>query len=60
MLKCLYDNNRDSDSIMLLRIYEEWVSKFHRYLITRGQSGEEAHKFDGRKVFIEKPKKAER
>lgn len=31
-LQCNYDNNRDSDSIMLLRIFQEWIHKFHPHL----------------------------
>ena len=31
-MQCLYDDKRDSDSIMLLRVYQEWVHKFHPYL----------------------------
>ena len=28
----MYDEQRDSDSIMLLSVYNEWVHKFHPYL----------------------------
>jgi HrpA-like RNA helicase len=31
-LQCNYDNNKDSDSIMLLRIFQEWIHKFHPHL----------------------------
>lgn len=31
-LQCTYDSNRDSDSIMLLRIFNEWIHKFHPHL----------------------------
>jgi HrpA-like RNA helicase len=31
-LQIMYDENRDSDSIMLLRVYQEWIHKFHPYL----------------------------
>ena len=31
-LQCIYDDNRDSDSIMLLRVYSEWIHKFHPHL----------------------------
>ncbi|CDW71563.1 nucleic acid helicase [Stylonychia lemnae] len=31
-LQCIYDNNRDSDSMMLLRVFQEWIHKFHPHL----------------------------
>ena len=31
-LQIMYDEGRDSDSIMLLRVYQEWIHKFHPYL----------------------------
>lgn len=34
-LMCLYDEKRNSDSLMLLRLYQEWVFKFHGYLIPK-------------------------
>ena len=29
----MYDDNRESDSILLLRIFEEWVNKFGKELM---------------------------
>jgi len=28
-IKAHYDRNRDSDSLMLLNVYQEWVHKYH-------------------------------
>jgi hypothetical protein len=60
-LQCLYDEKRDSDSIMLLRIYEEWKYKFHPYLIHKKDEEEERKpkSFESR-VFIKRPLISER
>jgi hypothetical protein len=37
----MYDEKRDSDSLMLLRIYSEWIHKFHPYLKHRKEDEEQ-------------------
>lgn len=32
-LQCIYDEGRDSDSIMLLKVYTEWIRHFHTDLL---------------------------
>lgn len=39
-LQCMYDEKRDSDSLMLLRVYQEWIHKFHPYLKHRKEDEE--------------------
>ena len=40
-LQCMYDEKRDSDSLMLLRVYQEWIHKFHPYLKHRKEDEEQ-------------------
>ena len=40
-LQCIYDDKRDSDSIMLLKVYQEWIHKFHPYLKHRKEDEEQ-------------------
>jgi len=69
----MYDEKRDSDSLMLLRVYQEWMSKFHPYLKHRkdeeepipqrggGPGGDRReNRGDGRRVYIKRPMQAER
>ena len=62
----MYDDKRDSDSLMLLKVYQEWIHKFHPYLKHRKEDEEEEAKQrerdqqqrnrgDGRRVFIRRP-----
>lgn len=60
-LHLLYDEKRESDSIMLLRVYQEWISKFHPYLLHKKEDEEQqAPHRDQRRVFIKRPMVAER
>ena len=60
-LHLLYDEKRESDSIMLLRVYQEWISKFHPYLLHKKEDEEQqAPQRDQRRVFIKRPMVAER
>ena len=62
----MYDEKRDSDSMMLLRVYNEWLSKFHPYL--KHKNGEDEQRKaeerrntrDGRRIFIKRPMASER
>ena len=40
-LQCMYDERRDSDSLMLLKVYQEWIHKFHPYLKHRKEDEEQ-------------------
>lgn len=31
-IQCSYDQGRDSDSIMLLKVFEDWMQKWHPHL----------------------------
>ena len=57
-LQCLYDEQRDSDSILLLRVFEEWRYKFHPYLIHKKDDEQDDKRPDRNKesrVFIKRP-----
>ena len=56
-LQCIYDDKRDSDSIMQLRVYSEWVTKFHPYLNYIKEDSEDQasrNRGDGKRVFIKR------
>ena len=69
-LQCMYDQNRDSDSLMLLKVYQEWISKFHPYLKHKKEDEEQQrenqreqfqrNRGDGKRVFIKRPLASER
>jgi hypothetical protein len=40
----MYDDKRDSDSLMLLKVYQEWIKKFHPYLWNRPEDEEARRK----------------
>lgn len=60
----MYDQKRDSDSIMLLRVYQEWVHKFHPYLKHKKADEEEQREkrpqFGENRVYIKRPMNSER
>ena len=64
-LQCSYDEGRDSDSIMLLRVYNEWIHQFHPELKhkvdAQGLSREERvqHPWIGRRLRLRRPMPAE-
>jgi hypothetical protein len=53
-LQIMYDEKRNSDSIMLLRVYQEWIHKFHPYLKHKKEDEEKLPNKD-RRVFIKRP-----
>ena len=60
-LHLLYDEKRESDSIMLLRVYQEWISKFHPYLRHKKEDEEQQPpQRDQRRVYIKRPMVAEK
>lgn len=69
-LQCMYDEKRDSDSIMLLNVYGEWLHKFHPYLKHKREEEEQQpqprqgndprNRQDGRRVYIKRPMASER
>ena len=64
-LQCTYDEGRDSDSIMLLRVYNEWIHQFHpelKYKVdSQGMSREERQQAPwlGRRLRLRKPMPSE-
>lgn len=62
-LQIMYDENRDSDSLMLLRVYQEWVSKFHPYLKHKKEDEEaemQMRRGQDKRVYIRRPQMSER
>lgn len=52
----MYDELRDSDSIMLLRVYQEWIHKFHPYLKHKKEDEEQQPvRGHDRRIFIKRP-----
>ena len=45
-LQCMYDERRDSDSLMLLKVYQEWIHKFHPYLKHKKEDEEQFQQRD--------------
>jgi hypothetical protein len=55
-LQIMYDEGRDSDSIMLLRVYQEWIHKFHPYLKHKKEDEEQHPRgHQDKRVFIKRP-----
>ena len=57
----MYDEKRESDSIMLLRVYQEWINKFHPYLKHKKENEEQQQQriSDQKRVYIKRPMNAE-
>jgi len=46
----MYDEHRNSDSLMLLKVYQEWIHKFHPYLKHKKEDEETTHVQNRQKV----------
>ena len=52
----MYDQQRDSDSLMLLRVYQEWMNKFHGYLkIKQDEPSKSQNGSSQRRGIIKRP-----
>lgn len=55
-VQIMYDQQRDSDSLMLLRVYQEWMNKFHGYLkIKQDEPNKNQNGSTQRREIIKRP-----